>query len=239
MYENISQAIFSTGATAYFTVVPILRSIAILFMLISTYKLLHIRQDRHKALWLIVIVVSPFLGRIAYEIYRRFINKKEQKKAKSSTAFLILSVLVWVLSVILLIASFVSMGAGYIKSEIDDEALFTYYDVLGNKYELITDIPLHDKQGNTYFYEPGWFSVGTYTDQNGTEYDGSYCYISEDGYFYYDKNDELQPYEDTIDYYTDGETVFYSPFGRIYWEEDGTMCEIVSKSHNKLFDFDE
>lgn len=239
MFENVSQGLFQTGTAGYLIVVPIIRSISILFMLISTYKLLKVREDKHKAIWLIAVIASPFLGRIVYEIYCRFISKKSVKKSKSGTHFLILSLLAWIISVVLLVASFISMGAGYIKSEIDDEPLYTYYDVVGNKYENINDVPFHDRQGNTYFYEPAWFEVGTYTDQNGKKYDGHYCYISEDGYFYYDKNDKLQPYNDSYDYYTDGEVIYYSPLGSIYWDEDGTMYEIVHKGYYKVFDFNE
>lgn len=50
MFDNISQGLFTTGATGYLIVVPILRSLAILFMVISTYKLLKARQDDHEFL---------------------------------------------------------------------------------------------------------------------------------------------------------------------------------------------
>ena len=39
MFDNISQGLFTTGATGYLIVVPVLRSLAILFMVISTYIL--------------------------------------------------------------------------------------------------------------------------------------------------------------------------------------------------------
>jgi hypothetical protein len=138
-----------------------------------------------------------------------------------------------------MIVSVISMGIGYIKSEIDGEPLATFYDVHGNEYYDLYDVPLYDKQGNTYTHKDAWFTAGSYTDQNGKSYDGDYCYLSEDGYFYFDENEELKPYKDSYDYYTDGETIYYYLFNRVYWENDGTIYEKSGKLHLELFDFDE
>ena len=36
MFDNVSQGLFTTGATGYLIIVPVLRSLAILYMVIST-----------------------------------------------------------------------------------------------------------------------------------------------------------------------------------------------------------
>lgn len=239
MFDNISQGLFTTGAMGYLIIVPVLRLLAILFMVISTYKLLKARQDNHKFLWVVAICFSPILARIAFEVYCRWISKKETVRVKGSTPFLITSIIAFVLSAILMIVSVISMGIGYIKSEIDGEPLATFYDVHGNEYYDLYDVPLYDKQGNTYTHKDAWFTAGSYTDQNGKSYDGDYCYLSEDGYFYFDENEELKPYKDSYDYYTDGETIYYYLFNRVYWENDGTIYEKSGKLHLELFDFDE
>ena len=239
MFDNISQGLFTTGATGYLIIVPVLRLLAILFMVISTYKLLKARQDNHKFLWVVAICFSPIIARIAFEVYRRWISKKETVRVKGSTPFLITSIIAFVLSAILMIVSVISMGIGYIKSEIDGEPLATFYDVHGNEYYDLYDVPLYDEQGNTYTHKDAWFTAGSYTDQNGKSYDGDYCYLSEDGYFYFDENEELKPYKDSYDYYTDGETIYYYLFNRVYWENDGTIYEKSGKLHLELFDFDE
>ena len=239
MFDNISQGLFTTGAMGYLIIVPVLRSLAILFMVISTYKLLKARQDNHKFLWVVAICFSPIIARIAFEVYRRWISKKETVRVKGSTPFLITSIIAFVLSAILMIVSVISMGIGYIKSEIDGEPLATFYDVHGNEYYDLYDVPLYDKQGNIYIHEDAWFTAGSYTDQNGKSYDGDNCYLSEDGYFYFDENEELKPYKDSYDYYTDGETIYYYLFNRVYWENDGTIYEKSGKLHLELFDFDE
>lgn len=239
MFDNISQGLFTTGSTSYLIVVPVLRSLAILFMIVSTYKLLKARHDNHKILWIVAICFSPIIARIAFEVYRRWLSKKEIVRAKGSTPFLIASIIAFVLSAILIVVSVVSMGIGYIKSEIDGEPLATFYDVHGNEYDDLYDVPLYDKQGNIYTHEDAWFTTGSYTDQNGKSYDGDYCYLSEDGYFYFDEKEELKPYKDSYDYYTDGETIYYLLFNRVYWEDDGAIYEKSGKLHLELFDFDE
>ncbi len=236
MFDNVSQGLFTTGATGYLIIVPVLRSLAILFMVVSTYKLLKARQDSHKFLWLVAICFSPIIARIAFEIYRRLINKKGIDKPKGSNAFLIASIVAFALSIVLTVISIVSIGAGYIKSEIDGEPLATFYDVHGNEYDDLYDVPLYDKQGNVYTHESAWFTTGSYIDQNGKSYDGDYCYLSEDGYFYFDEKEELKPYNNSYNYYTDGETIYYYLFDRVYWEADGTIHQ--RKYHIRLFDFD-
>lgn len=239
MFDNMSQELFATGAMGYLILVPVLRLLAILFMVISTYKLLKARQDHHKFLWIVAICFSPMIARIAYEIYRHWISRKEFAKAKGSTFFLMSSILAFVLSGVLMVVSIFSMGVGYLKSEINGEPLATFYDVHGNTYDDLYDVPLYDKQGNKYTHESTWFTAGSYIDQNGRSYDGDYCYLSEDGYFYFDEKEELIPYDDSYDYYTDGETIYYSLFHRVYWEKDGTIYEESGKMHLELFDFEQ
>jgi hypothetical protein len=239
MFENASQGLFVTGATGYLMIVPVIRALAILFMCVSTYKLLKARQDQHKFIWLVAICVSPILARLAYEAYRRWIAKKENVQAKESTLFLMGSVIAFSLSVVLTGVSVISMSVGYIRSEIKGEPLGTFYDVHGNEYDDLYDVQLYDRKGNRYTHESAWFTAGAYIDQNGNRYDGDYCYLSEDGYFYFDEKEELVAFEDAYDYYTDGETVYYYLINRVYWEEDGTMYQKSGNLHLELFDFDE
>jgi hypothetical protein len=238
MFDNISQGLFVSGGMGYFVVVPILRSLAIMFMVISTYKLLRARQDSHKFLWILAICFSPIITRIAFEVYRRFINKKQSEKVKGSNALLIISIVAFVLSVVLTVISIAALGIGYLKSEIDGEPLATFYDVHGNEYHDLYDVPLYDKQGNMYTTKSAWFTGLYYVDENGKSYDGDYCFLSEDGYFFFDENKELQPYNDSFEYYTDGETLYYLLFFRVYWGNDGVIYEKTGRFHVELFDLD-
>lgn len=239
MFENISQGIVTTGSIVYLVIVPILRLVAIVFMVLSTYKLLKARQDGHKFLWILAVLFSPLLGRCAYEVYRRWIAEKDMPAVRGSTPLCIISIVAFALSAVLTVVSIISIGIGFVKSEIDGEPLAVFYDVHGNEYDDLYDVPLYDREGNTYTYEAAWFAAGNYIDQDGNTYDGTYCYLSEDGHFYYDANDELQPCDWSDDYYTDGETIFYYLFNCVYWEEDGTIYQASGRLHLELFDFDE
>ena len=239
MFDNISQSFVFNGAMGYLILVPILRFLATLFMAISTYKLLKARQDRHKFLWVVAICISPIIARIAFEVYRHVIAKKEINTAKGSKSLLIASIVAFVLAAILMVVSVISMGVGYLKSEIDGEPLGSFYDVHGNAYDDLYDVPLYDEQGNRYTYQAALFTGGTYTDQNGNAFDGEYCYLGEDGYLYYDENRELKPYQDSLYYYTDGEMIYYSLLNRVYWDADGTIYEKSGRFHLELFDFPE
>ena len=238
MFDNVSQGLFTIGATGYLIVVPVLRLSAVFLMIVSTYKLLKARQDPHKFLWIVAICCAPLIARIVFEVYHRRISPKEIVTAKGSTPFLIASVTAFVFSVLLTVVSIVSMGVGYIKSEIDGEPLASFYDVHGNEYDDLYDVPLYDEAGNRYTHKSAWFTTGTYIDQNGKSYDGDRCYLSEEGYFYFDENKQLEPYRDFY-YYTDGDQVYYSLIHRVYWEDDGTIYEMSGKLHLELFDFDE
>ena len=239
MFENISEGLFMIGATGYLYIVPVLRFFATLLMLISTYKVLKVRQDSHKAYWLSGVIVFHVLGRIAYEIYCRYMEKKDHPKVKGSIVMMIVSFIIRLIALVLLISSFITMGAGFIRSGITGELITTYYDLKGNAYGDVYDVPYYDEKGNKYTYESEWFTTGTYTDQDGNKYDGDYVYISEDGYFYYDKNNKLQPYDDSYEYYTDGNKIYYSQFPYTYWDENGEMYASGGKYDYKLFDFDE
>ena len=237
MFENVSQGLFTTGAMGYMVVVPAIRLIATILMAISLYKLLKARQDGRKLLWMIAVFVAPIITRIAFEIYSRWIAKKETEKVKGSLSLLIASLILYAVAAALTVASVISIGAGLVKSEIDGEPISTYYDVHGNEYMDLYEVVLYDENGNTYTFESDWFTF-SYVDQNGTSYNGDYCYLSEDGYFYYDESNELKPYEDTYDYFTDGETVYYWLMNPVYWAEDGTIYEMSGRMHLELFDFD-
>jgi hypothetical protein len=239
MLDNISQWLFFSGAKGYVIVVPVLRLIATLFMAISMYKLLKAREDDHKIIWMLAVVFfSPVLTRIAYEIYRGWIAKKDIGKVKGSKLCLIISVLAFILSIVITLISLVSMGLGVLKSGIDGEAILSFYDLHGNEYNSIYDVLLYDNRGNTYTYQSSWFTGGSYTDQNGKSYEIYRCYLTEDGYFYFDEEGELKPHKGSSDYYTDGDELYYYLIDRVYWESDGTMYGVEGKIHMKLFELE-
>ncbi len=237
MFENVSQGLFLSGDILILIFIPVLRSLASLFIIINIYRTHKSRGDSNKALWILCAIGFPIITKIAQVIYTRKINKKEIPKIKGNTALLISSAVIYVVTAILTVVAVVLMGAGLIKSEVDDEHLFSYYDRNGTSYDWHEEVPLFDENGNTYIHKSQWFTH-SYTDQNGKEYEADRSFICEDGYFYYDENDTLKPVPDKDGYYTDGEKQYYNPSFRVYWYEDGTMYEQSGKYSETIFDFE-
>lgn len=237
MSNNISHTLFQSGGYLYLIGIPLLRIIATWLMIIAVWRKLKRRNDNHRILWIIFTFFSPILARLCFEAYCRWIDKKSIAKICGNFTLTLVSVISFILSAILTVIAIALIGIGYIKSEIDGEPLTTFYDVKGNKYGDLYDVPLYDENGNLYIRETEWFAFD-YIDQKGKEFDGNYCYLREDGYFYYDSTNKLKPYNNTYDYYTDGNKIYYTLINDVYWDEDGTIWEKSGRMHLELFDFD-
>ncbi|MBQ9746404.1 MAG: hypothetical protein IJW21_06235, partial [Clostridia bacterium] len=72
MFDNVSQGLVGMGGIGYMIAVPVLDILAKLFMALSIYKLLRVRADRYKIIWISATFFSPIITRIVYEIYIRF-----------------------------------------------------------------------------------------------------------------------------------------------------------------------
>ncbi len=237
MFENISQGLFISGDIIILVLIPILRSLASLLIIINIYRKHKVRGDGNKAIWILCAIGFPIITKIAQEIYSRKINKKQIPKVKGNTGLLITSAVIYVATLVLTVVAVVLMGTGLIKSGVDNEPIVSYYDRNGTVYNWYDEMLYFDEKGNTYKYNSEWFTH-SYIDQNGKEYDEENCFISEDGYFYYDENDTLKPIADKDGYYTDGEKMYYNPSFRVYWYEDGTMYEQSGRFSISLFDFE-
>ena len=55
--------------------------------------------------------------------------------------------------------------------------IIAFSDVHGNQYRDIYEVPLYDREGNTYSYESEWIVAGNYIDQNNNRFDDNYCYL--------------------------------------------------------------
>ena len=232
MFDNASQLIHTAGGVGLLIVAPILRSLAILFIVISLYKDIKAHSRPHLWKWILCACFIPIWTRIAYFIYYRFIDKPilvvepNRKQRKEGRVCLILAVISYILSVVITVISAITMGVGYIKSIVDDEPLLTVYDLKGNEYHDIYDIPLYDREGNVYvrdYENSSLFSPRYYRDQNGKLYEENLCYIDEDGYFFFDKDNTLTIYEKDDTYCTDGNKLYFQLWQVVYWEEDGSI----------------
>ncbi len=138
------------------------------------------------------------------------INKPHKEKQKKSAKGF--GAAFWAVTVISVIAVISAIGIGsYWGINIAEDILslnrigveneagdIVYYDKKGNGYEKAEDVLLYDEKGEVYTYtvkeveEDGevytdWFFV----DSKGKEYSVYDCYVTSDGWFYYDENYEL------------------------------------------------
>ena len=93
-----------------------------------------------------------------------------------------------------------------------------FYDKKGNSYEDEDLVPLYDKEGRVYTYtviketdeEYGYeYDEFYYIRDDGEKYYESDCFITADGFFFFDKADELYYYEPDTDNMTDEEIDAY------------------------------
>lgn len=245
MFDNASQAIFTTGGVIYLMIVPLLQMVAKAFMAVSVWKDHKARGYSHRWWWIVGVLISPILVGIAYQVFRKWISKREileergKRSAKFGLAFFFTSLLCHLLSLLLTVISVITIGIGGIKSIVDDEPLLTVYDRYGNAYHDLYEVPLYDRQGNVYTESMEWehLFITVYVDQNGNEYAGEYAYLDEEGYFYYDPDNKLTPTQND-GYYTDGEKLYYGLVFQIYWDENGDIYENSGRVHTKLFDLE-
>lgn len=235
MFENASQGMFVTSFILY-RYLPALKILASVLMSFSVYRHAKCNKIDRKGMWTLVAFGFPVLGRLAYCIYHRFIRKKENQYLfeqnttdnRKGAITCILSLMLSAVAGVLTVISISTMGVSVIKSIVDDEYLFefTCYDVNGKQYSDFFDVPLYDRDGNTYSYESEWFVMGDYVGQDGKRLDGDYCYIDSDGYLVY--NEKLIPCEECwCNYYYDEQgNKYYSLNGYpIYMDENGNIFE--------------
>ncbi len=91
MFENVSQGLFLSGDILILILIPVLRSLASLFIIINIYRTHKARGDSNNALWILCAIGFPFITKIAQVIYTRKINKKQIPKIKGNTCLLITS----------------------------------------------------------------------------------------------------------------------------------------------------
>ncbi|MBR4890171.1 MAG: hypothetical protein IKU15_02490, partial [Clostridia bacterium] len=162
MFENDSQAMFIIGFMVY-RALPVLKIIAGILMSLSVYRHAKNNNISHKGIWVVVAFGFPVLGRVAYYVYHRFIRKKnteylfEQVTPTNNRKGAILCILSLILSGVASIITVIAigtMGVSVVKSIIDGEYIFefTCYDVNGNEYSDTYQVPLLDRDGNTYEY---------------------------------------------------------------------------------------
>ena len=246
MFENDSQAMFIISFMVY-RALPMLKIIAGILMSLSVYRHAKSNNISHKGRWVVFAFGFPVLGRVAYYVYHRFIRKKNTEylfeqvtptNNRKGAILCIISLLLSGVASIITVVAIGTMGFSVVKSIIDDEYIFefTCYDVNGNEYSDTYQVPLLDRDGNTYEYNSVLTGFGDYVDQNEKVFLGEHCYLDSDGYFVYLENEELSTSEtDWYEYYydSDGNKYYHLDGFQIYWDENGYIYENRGRLGNK------
>ena len=247
---GLTETIYASGRIVSLILVPVLRELAAILLAFAISKDCKARRNGSGALWGIFTLIAPIFSGIVYFVYSRILVKRkpetfeDTKRVKSSRRLTVVAVIIYVLSFIIAIVAFVTSVASGIAMHSGDDSkgiiasLFEeeeYYDRNGVKYDSGEDVPLFDKDGNEYHYaeSPNGFNYYTYFDENDNEYDIEYCFISKDGYFYYDKDASLQVDRHflTGDKYYDRDGNEYALIvDYVYWDKDGKILTNFGKS---------
>lgn len=104
------------------------------------------------------------------------------------------------------------------------EAQEQFYDAKGNAYSSKFDVLFYDEQGTAYKLEMTEDYLPDYVNQTtGEKLNGFQCYVTEQGNFYFDKDNKLSLKKDTMSIYYDSSKNVYYDISTVSWEKDGTM----------------
>lgn len=253
---GLTETVYASGKIISLLLVPILRELAAVLLAFAIGKDCKARDNGSSVLWGLFTLFFPVLSGIIYFFYSRVAVKrdaktsKDKRKIRSSRRLAVAAVLIYVLSLIAALVAFLTSVASGIALKTDDSSknsffqIFDeeYYDMNGVRYNKSEDVPIYDECGNEYHYaeSPNGFNYFTYFDKDNKEYDIELCYISKEGYFYYDENNSL---EDTGElYYYDKH--FYDSSGTEYahiddyafWDKNGNIIIHYLKGYRYAFD---
>lgn len=105
------------------------------------------------------------------------------------------------------------------------------YDRNGDSYPEKSKVKYFDRDGNVYYFNMDQQSyLPTFiNEKTGESIDAFFCYISEDGYLVFDKENKISRDKDTTDTYRDEEgNIYYDAF-TVEWDKDGNLIKTENK----------
>ena len=253
---GLSETIYASGKIVSLILVPVLRELAAILLAFAISKDCKARKNGSGVLWGIFTLIMPIFSGIIYFVYSRILVKrkpetsKDKKRVRSSRRMTVVAILIYILSLIIAIVAFVSNIASGIAMRSSDESQGflsaileeEFYDRNGVQYDSGEDVLIYDKIGNEYYYAEADYDINNYAyfDKEGNEFDLDYCYISRDGYFYYDENDLLEDtgewyYYDKHFYDTDGNEYAHID-DYVFWDKNGNIVIRYIDGYRYAFD---
>ena len=253
---SLIETIYASGKIVSLILVPVLREFAAILLAFAISKDCKARKNGSGVLWGIFTLIMPIFSGIIYFVYSRILVKrkpetsKDKKRVRSSRRLTVAAILIYILSLIIAVIAFVTSFASEIAIKSSDDykdyvSLVNEeecYDRNGVKYDSGEDVLIYDKIGNEYHYAKADYGINYYAyfDKEGNKFDLDYCYISRDGYFYYDKNDSLEDtgewyYYDKHFYDTDGNEYAHID-DYVFWDKNGNIVIRYIDGYRYAFD---
>lgn len=208
------------------------------FMTIAVNKDCKARNLKSKTVYTVLTFFFPFIVGIVYACTRKNAQKASdepvpnaQKLAKTSVTMFIIAVIAFIAAVGINVYLLVSSVSDLVGS-VGDYGQEVLYDMKGNEYAADDNILLYDTDGNAYeFYLDENTYESTYTNQTtGDSYDAYYCYVTTDGYFYYDDDESIQMNEEDFISYLDTDGTKYYAATDVVWNADGEMVSYLGEA---------
>ncbi len=221
-----------SSLSVYLILIPVMRTVASILLAVAVSRDCKVRGGDRALFWSICTFLVPLAFGIIYLINSRAIQKSpinpDKKKAKSAIYLTVFAIIIYIITLALSAAAIVSGAASGIYILLNDDG---------------ESVVLYDKNGNSYHIEKSedGFNFYPYVDEQGNEYSPTDCFISKDGYFYYDPNDELEESKDLFYY----DKTFYDKDGNEYraignyafFDKDGKIVVNYNAYHSLVNEY--
>lgn len=196
------------------------------------------RNIKAKTAYSLLTFFFPIIVGIVYACTRKNAQKISNEPVYNSQKLAKRSVIVFIIAVIAIAAaSGIEIYSVFstVSDTIDDADETVYYDMKGNEYENLQDIILYDTDGNSYEYiiDEDTYDSSYINQTTGESYEYYNCYLTMDGYFYYDEDESIQINDDLSTYSDTDGTEYYSATG-VYWDADGKIKTVLDDVFSRL-----
>ena len=221
-----------SSLSVYLILIPVMRTVVSILLAVAVSKDCKARGGDRALFWSVCTFLVPLAFGIIYLINSRAVQKSpinpDKKKAKSAIHLTVFAIIIYIITLALSAAAIVSGAASGIYILLNDDG---------------ESVVLYDKNGNSYHIEKSedGFNFYPYVDEQGNEYSPTDCFISKDGYFYYDPNDELEESKDLFYY----DKTFYDKDGNEYraignyafFDKDGKIVVNYNAYHSLVNEY--
>jgi len=168
----------------------------------------------------LISIILKFAFKKRTSIYLENNDVKSIKNIKSIKIVTIITALILSFFISLQVFSLINIQKNFV------------YDLYGNAYSSLTDIPLYDEDGNEYYYQLNTDNKSSsYIDKNNEIYNSRDIYLTKGGYIVFLEEDRIVSYNGLYEtVYDDGE--HYYAVIHPHWNKDG---DLIVDSDETLF----